>query len=202
MISFVYFDVGGVCILDFSGTNKWKDMQRDLGVTVANQALFETVWKRTRDHICIDRDVDSLLPMFTTEIGLEFPQKYSMLDDFVNRFESNPSIWLVIEKIRKVSRIGLLTNMYPRLFDAIQKRGILPPISWDVVIDSSVVKYQKPDKHIFEIAERQAKTSKESILFVENNVEHIRAAQNFGWQTFLYDPVHPKESSQKLSLLF
>ena len=35
MISFVYFDVGGVVILDFSGTNKWEMVKKEWGITDA-----------------------------------------------------------------------------------------------------------------------------------------------------------------------
>ena len=121
-----------------------------------------------------------------------------MLSDFVNRFESNPSIWPVIEEIKKTCQVGLLTNAYPRMLTEIQRRGILSPIAWDVIIDSSVVGFQKPDRQIFEIAQEKAKINLKEILFVENSPEHVRAAQIFGWQTFLYDSLHPHQSSQKL----
>ena len=31
-LSFIYFDVGGVVIQDFSGTNKWSQLKRELGI--------------------------------------------------------------------------------------------------------------------------------------------------------------------------
>lgn len=31
-IKFIYFDVGGVVILDYSKTNKWNEMLTDLGI--------------------------------------------------------------------------------------------------------------------------------------------------------------------------
>ena len=39
-ISFVYFDVGGVILLDYSGTNKWVEMQRGLGINPELDAKF------------------------------------------------------------------------------------------------------------------------------------------------------------------
>ncbi|MBI5613876.1 hypothetical protein HY947_03040, partial [Candidatus Gottesmanbacteria bacterium] len=70
------------------------------------------------------------------------------LDEFVNRFEKNQSIWPVLESIHKTYRMGLLTNVYPRMLDEIKNRDILPPIQWDVVVDSSIVGYQKPNPKI------------------------------------------------------
>ena len=41
MISFVYFDVGGVAIKDFSGSDKWTELKKEVGVTPENDAEFE-----------------------------------------------------------------------------------------------------------------------------------------------------------------
>ncbi len=198
MIKFVYFDVGGVAILDFSGTQKWEELKRDIGVTNENKEVFTEVWNRYKERVCLDVDVDSLLPILTKEVGLHFSEGYSLLQDFVDRFEANPFIVPVITKAQSTSKIGLLTNMYPRMFDAIQEHGILPDIQWDTIIDSSVVGFQKPDGKFFEIAEKAAGVARDSILYVENSLEHVNAAKEFGWQTFLYDSKNPKESSEKL----
>ncbi len=45
---------------------------------------------------------------------------------------------------------------------------------------------------------QKAGANGQDILFVENTLGNIKAAQTFGWQTFLYDPTHPAESSRKL----
>ncbi len=202
MISFVYFDLGGVAELDFSKTNKWEELKSGIGVNEKNRGAFDVVWKRHHDNICIDCDVDTLIPVLEKEVGLSFPPNYSMLSDFVNRFEPNPSIWPVIEKIIKTCRVGLLTNAYPRMLDAIRERGILPPVDWDAVVDSSVIGYQKPDPRIYEIAETEAKAKGDQILFVENSPEHIEGAQKFGWKTFLYDPSEAQKSSLNLLIFF
>lgn len=202
MISFVYFDVGGVVIQDFSGTNKWNEMLSDMGVNENNIEKFMRVWNRYKDRININIDADTLIPVFEKEVGLRFPDGYSFLLDFVNRFEINKSIWPVIDEIRVHCRVGLLTNMYPRMFEAIKTRGLIPNIRSWVVIDSSIEKVAKPSKKIFEIAQEKAKTRKDEILFVENSPQHLKAAQGFGWQTFLYDSAHPDISSHNLSLFF
>jgi FMN phosphatase YigB (HAD superfamily) len=202
MISFIYFDVGGVVELDFSKTNKWAEMKRDMGITPNNIATFDALFNRYKREICISRQVDSLIPIFEKECQIKLPKNYSWLDDFVSRFEKNPSIWPVIEKIHKNCKIGLLTDMYPGMLKAIIAKNLLPPVSWDVIIDSSVVGYKKPDLEIFEIAESEAGVKKDEILFVENQEENIEAATNFGWQTFLYDSANPVESSRRLSELF
>lgn len=57
MISFVYFDLGGVAVLDFSGTNKWAKLKRDIGIHDTNKAAYDIVWNKYKDRICISRSI-------------------------------------------------------------------------------------------------------------------------------------------------
>lgn len=194
MISFVYFDVGGVVMLDFNKTNKWYEMKHDLGVPDDKMELFDSIWNRY--PIAIDCDVELLIFTIGKEIGIQIPPDYSMLEDFAHRFTPNPSIWLVIEQIHKKCRVGLLTNMYPRMLNLIQSKNLLPRVQWDVIIDSSVVKLKKPDPRIYTLAQDRAHVSGTNIFFVENQEHNIAAAKAAGWRTFLYDTSEPEQSSR------
>ncbi|MFH1244258.1 MAG: HAD-IA family hydrolase [bacterium] len=197
-ISFVYFDVGGVILLDYSGTNKWEEMKLGLGVTPATDTQFEAIWDSQHNRICIDYDVELYVPQFRA-LGLLIPADYSMIADFVSRYEPNPHIWPIIEYVRKNYQTGLLTNMYPKLLAAIYARQELrTDWGWEIIIDSSVVKAQKPEPKIFAIAESKVSCPPSEILFVENSREHIEAAKSRGWQTFLYDSHDYVQSSQDL----
>lgn len=114
MVSFVYFDVGGVVVLDFSGTNKWELLKKELGITKNNDAEFESFWDKYEPMVNAGQDVEKLLPLIRIEFSSKLPEGYSLLiDGFVNRFEANKSTWPIIEKVHKKCKIGLLTNMYP-----------------------------------------------------------------------------------------
>ncbi|MGB4965738.1 MAG: HAD-IA family hydrolase [Microgenomates group bacterium] len=199
MISFIYFDVGGVAMLDFSGTNKWEELKKEMGVNEDNNAAWEHVWSRYKNKVCLDCDVDSLVPIFTTEVGLNLPPDYSLLDNFIKRFTVNMSIWPVVDAVAKKYRIGLLTNMYPRMLSALFEQKLIPPKeTWEIILDSSEIGFQKPDKRLYEIAQQVSGVKNEEILFIENSAEHLQAAQDFGWQTFAYDSQTPNESSREL----
>jgi HAD superfamily hydrolase (TIGR01509 family) len=88
--------------------------------------------------------------------------------------------------------------MYPRMLDELIKQQLLQDLDWDVVIDSSKVGLQKPDPKIFALAMERAGVKPEEILFVENSDEHIQAAKEAGWQTFLYDPSNIQVSTKVL----
>ncbi len=203
MISFVYFDVGGVVIKDFSGTNKWNDMIADLGIGDSDVETFKNFWKVHRREIGNGTlDLDTAVKQLKQNISIQTPEGYSMIDDFVKRFETNPSIWPVIAHIHKTKRIGLLTDMYIHMLDAIFTAGIMPNEQWDTIIDSSKVHCRKPENEIFELAKKQANVPHEEIFFIDNMEENTTAAEKLGWQTFLYDSKNPEESSQKLLEFF
>lgn len=198
MIKFIYFDVGGVVIKDFSGTNKWNELKQNLGLKPEQYEEFETFFDEYEPQVCLGLDIETLVPKLKEKFNLNLPDNYSLLMDFVNRFEKNDSITKVLDKAQAKYKIGLLTNMYPNMLDAIKKDDLLPSTIWNVVIDSSIVHLRKPQKEIFELATHEAGVNREEILFVENGKKHVDAAYEFGWQTFLYDSSNPDTSSLKL----
>lgn len=200
MISFIYFDVGGVVIDDFSGNDKWEQLKAELGINSHNSSAFEEIWQTYSPELNTTRDVESLLPILKDKLGLKLPQDYSLLNGFVNRFEANPSIWPIIEKARHRVRIGLLTNMYPGMFSAIERKNILPNVTWDAIVDSSIELFEKPDVKFFELAEKRANAKHAEILFIDNSPGHVQAAAAFGWQTFLYDPSDHEASCRELAV--
>lgn len=197
--TFIYFDVGGVALLDFSGTDKWSELKRDLGVSTdeVNNA-FNSLWQSVRHKICTEYDVDDLVPELRKIEGVQIPDEYSLLEDIVQRFEQNTSIWPVIESASEQHEVGLLTNMYPRMFSKIEEKGLLPQVKWQVVVDSSVVGAQKPEEAIFEAAERAAGVSPEQICFFDNSQKNVEVAKARGWQGFVYDPQRAAESAREL----
>jgi HAD superfamily hydrolase (TIGR01509 family) len=199
LIKFVYFDVGGVLLLDYSGTSKWVEMKRALGVNEAQDVEFDLIWKKYRERICVDCDVDTIVHEFKRIAGVSIPDGYSMLDDFVTRFEPNPSIWPVAAAAKQKYQVGLLTNMYPRMLAAILEKNLIPDVEWNSTVDSSEIGYQKPEVEIFQKAEELAGAKPEEIFFADNSEEHVTEAAKRGWRTFLYDPQNPEESSIELA---
>lgn len=199
MISFVYFDVGGVVILDTSGTTKWRDMVKDLGFDDHHIDLFNTLYRNHAKEIAIgDMSVEAFIDMIRTSISIPIPSNYNLNDDLVKRFLPNPSIWPVITEIQKHAQTGLLTNMYTDMFKKIQNAQLFPPHHFDIVVDSSIVHLQKPDKDIYDHAQRQANVPENEILFIDNLEKNLVAPKELGWHTYWYDSSRPEEASQAL----
>jgi HAD superfamily hydrolase (TIGR01509 family) len=198
MISFVYFDVGGVVINDCKGNNKFERMKCELGLKPEDNKEFDEFYDKYEKEVCLGKDIDTIIPLIQEKFHIVLPAGYSMLTDFINRFEKNVYIQTVIDKIKQDCRMGLLTNMYPRMLLAMTEKRIMPEANWDVVIDSTIEHLRKPDLAIFELAELKANVKKEEILFVDNTIANINAAKDFGWQTFFYDSSNHKKSCSEL----
>lgn len=197
--NFIYFDVGGVIIGDFSKTNKWNDLKKSLGVPQPLFDEFDSLWSQYETAICTGRDVEELIPIINNELELEITVNLSLLDEFVTRFDKNDSIVTAIQAAKNCSNgIGLLTNMYTGMFAKIQQAALLPDFEFDQIVDSSVEGTLKPKADFFSIAAERAQCNPENILFIDNSEMHTNAAQELGWNVFLYDSGSYELSTKKL----
>lgn len=196
---FIYFDVGGVAVLDFSKTEKWQQMLDDLKLLKENQEEVSRLWDKHAGEICTGRDTDEVAEEIFANLQPPFqlPANYSMLEDFVARFEKNEELLKIIEELKENYSVGLLTNMYPRMLEKIFERGLLPANIWDVVVDSSELKMKKPDLDIYQYAQEAAGVKPEEILFLDNTEGHLEVPSELGWQTMLYDPGDVASSSKQ-----
>ena len=196
MIKFVYFDVGGVVIKDFSKTNKWEDFMVSIGVDKKDFDRFDEYWEDL--EVSVIDDMKSIVPNINNEFGLKLSPEYDLLSEFTSRFEKNESIWPIISKIKKMHKIGLLTDQYPGMLEDIYKRGLMPDTEFDIVIDSSVEKIQKPQREIYELAEKRSGYSGSEILFIDNSQSKLIVPQTMGWNVLLYDPANIEKSNNGL----
>lgn len=196
MIKFVYFDVGGVVVKDFSKTNKWEDFMVSIGVDRQDFDRFDTYWESL--EVSVMDDMQSIVPEINKEFGLKLSSDHDLLSEFTSRFEKNESIWPIISKIKEDYKIGLLTDQYPGMLDALYQRGVMPDIEFDVVIDSSIEKLRKPQKEIYELAEKRSNCSGYEILFIDNSESKLIVPRDMGWKVLLYDPSNIKDSNKML----
>lgn len=199
MIKFIYFDVGGVVIKDFSGTGKWEDLKLELGIPEDKSQEFEDIYDLHQDEINTRREIDSLVPIYKEKFNIKVPDNYSFLiDGFIKRFEKNEGIWSVMNKAKKEFKIGLLTNMYVGMLEEIKKAELLPDIDFDQIIDSSVEKIQKPYKAVYELAQKRSGFRGDEILFIDNSKKHLEEPKKLGWKTFWYDSSNIEKSNADL----
>ena len=200
-IKFVYFDVGGVVVLDFSKTNKWQEMLDDLKIPKNLQDGLSDLFDRYEPDICRGKkSLDDFLDQAKKEFNIILPADFSFQDDMISRFTKNQSLWPILEKLSEVYQLGLLTNMYPNMLD-ILKAKYFPKVSWQIEIDSSKVGLAKPDKEIYHLAQTKTGLRPNQILFIDNTAKNLDYPQTLGWQTLLYDPSQPDLSNREITEL-
>ncbi len=200
-MKFVYFDVGGVLIKDLSDDdNGWKVLLKKLGLKDSQQQKFDDFFdifekdlekgKKLRDFPLIMRD----------RFGINLPNNYSIGDDMVNNFfVRNEGIWQIVNSVKNKYKVGLLTNMYEGMLNLIKEKGLIPNMNWDVIADSSIEKCRKPDRKIYEIAQKRAEVESSEILFIDNKQENLEIPKQMGWQTYWYNPGDYEKSNWKLA---
>ena len=200
-IKYVFFDIGGVLLTDFSGNGGHDELLEELGATPSTRHKFENIWSVWEPWACLNADVDDLLPILTAT-GFNPPHPtYSLLDHgLVKRFRPNQSIWPLVDGLQP-HRCGIISNMYPRMRNLIQEQTLLPPAiaKWFNILDSSELGLQKPNIDIFEYAAATVSYSPSEILFVDNMADNLIAPQTLGWQVFHYDSTDHRSSVAQLS---
>jgi len=198
-IKFIYFDVGGVLIKDFSKTDKFNELLDDLGLNQIQKDNFIDRFSEKEDEICKGLlSCEVFLESYPEYSQFKLKGEYSLCQDFVDRFELNTSIHGLVDQLTKKYKVGLLTNMYLGMLDKIKQRELLPSVKWDVEVDSSVVNLAKPHAEIFQLAQKLAKVEPGEILYIDNTQKHLDAAKKEGWSVFLYDPADTERSTREL----
>lgn len=201
-ISFVYFDVSGVAIKDFSDTDEWDRMIDDeLGIPSEYRSEFNSYYDSIEPEICTGKiHVDSLLPKIIKDFHATVDPTFSLQKYFVEHLSKNISIIEVMKKlVNRGVKIGLLTDQYPGMLELIFSTGLIDKSIFDVIIDSSIEKVHKPDKAIYNIAAKKAKNNPENILFIDNTKANLEAAKALGWHTFYYNSSDYDQSNQELA---
>ena len=198
-ISFVYFDVGGVAIKDFSDTDKWDKMFAELGF--GNQAeIAKKIYMEHDDAICLGQmKVEDLIPIYKEKLGINFADTFDFLQSFIDRFAKNDDLQSIVDLAKSKVKVGLLTDIYLGMLERIDNKGLLPLASWDTIIDSSVVKVRKPMPEIYQLAQERANVPANEILFVDNRQKNLDGAKLAGWQTFLYDSSNYDQANKDLA---
>ena len=204
-IKFIYFDVGGVVIQDFSCTNHFHQLLIDLGLEAHHDLeLFSQLYHQHETKLAKGQmSLNQLFSLLQSRLNLSPPPDYSFMEDVVIRFSPNPSLWPILSQLHsKQLKLGLLTNMYLDMFSQIRQANLLPDFDWDIIVDSSLVRLAKPEPEIYHYAQQQAGVSPNQILFIDNLSENLKVPAKLGFQTFLYNSCNYTQSTQQLINFF
>ncbi len=188
-VSFVYFDING-CLVRFFH-RAFVRIAEDTGAPADG---IESVFWHYNDAVCRgELTIEEFNQLFAEQLGLDV---MDWREYYLNAVDPISEMQEVVAWAGEHYRIGLLSNIMPGFIDEMMKRGILPRLSYDVVIDSSVVGAIKPERRMYEIAEEKAGVPPSEILLVDDSRANLMAAERMDWHVLWFDDFRPAESAE------
>ena len=181
MISFLYFDLGGV-VFEFHPDNRIKEMSMESGISEVR--LQMTLFDSGFADDC-DAGLYSAKEMHIAACErLDWRPSYREFQNlWASAFVPSRPVMSVARRLSRRYRIGLLTNNPPLL------REVLSDIEPDMetifhpILFSGELKVMKPASTIFHHTIHAANCPAEKILFIDDSLQHLEAAQQVGLNT-------------------
>lgn len=191
-IRFIYFDVNG-CLVRFFH-RAFTQIAADTSVP---SDVVETAFWHYNDAVCRGEiQLDEFNRLFAERIGvpsLDWQKYYMAAVDPIQ--EMHPLLSWAAEHYH----VGLLTNIMPGFVEAMLQSGLLPKITYSVIVDSSQVGVIKPEPKIYEIATEKTGVQPGEILLVDDSRSNLMAAEKFGWHVLWFDDFRPEDSIKRIS---
>lgn len=186
-ISFVYFDVNG-CLVRFYH-QAFARIGADLDVP---SDLVETAFWHYNDQVC--RGSMTMVEFnraFGKRLGTDH---FDWATYYLQAVKAMPGMNTLVEWTCNHYGVGLLTDIMPGLVRQMRELGILPDVSYDIIVDSSEVHLIKPERAIYELAQAQAGCQAEEILFIDDSRANLMAAEKLGWHVMWFDGEQPGQT--------
>lgn len=190
-VSFVYFDING-CLVRFFHPAFTK-IAADTG---APSDIVESTFWRYNDAVCRgDMPLDEFNALLARCFEVE---TFDWAPYYLEAITSISETAELIKWVAENYRVGLLSNIMPGLIPAMRQSGLLPDITYDSIVDSSVVGAIKPEPKIYEIATKQSGFEPAEILLVDDSRANLMAAEKAGWHVLWFDDFVPAESARRI----
>jgi FMN phosphatase YigB (HAD superfamily) len=190
-VRFVYFDMNE-CLVRF-GSRSFAKLADESGASVD---AIETIFWQYDAEVC--RGTVSI-----DELNTALAQRLSMLVDwkryYLEAVEAMPGMDELLRWVGENYHVGIISNTMPGFIESLRAVGRLPNITYDAIVDSSVIHALKPEQAIFDAAVKQAGIEPQEILLVDDNRGNLAAASRLGWKTVWFDAYHPEESIVNIS---
>jgi FMN phosphatase YigB (HAD superfamily)/DNA-binding XRE family transcriptional regulator len=189
-VSFVYFDVNGVCVRFLH--KAFTEVSRQSGKSID---FVETLFWRYNDTVTSGQmEMGEFNDILGRELEIE---NFDWVPFYMNNVEQMPGIEPLIKWAAEHYEIGLLSNIMPGFLDLLIQRNIIPNLDYKVIVDSSKVGALKPTPKIYEIAQQLAAVEPGEILTIDDDRTNLVTADRLGWHVVWFDEIRPEESIER-----
>lgn len=177
-IKAMIFDVGGVLC-------EWREIVKEFAREIGmDEERFVEVFLKYSFDPKIGSDlgymtIDEFFEKLTADLGVLEKAK-DWRQRFVPGFRRIEPSFTLLEELKGKYQLALLTNAKVGLWDE-WKEGNLRQY-FKVIVDSSEVHILKPDKRIFQILLNRMQLRPEQCLFIDDEIQNIKAAEKLGFQ--------------------
>lgn len=192
-IKFVYFDIGGVLLY-------WEGIYRDLSKRF-NKSRGEIQFAYDKHQELSLRGIESSEDYWfriSKELNIASGEILDFMEYSINGFTPISQTHNMVYEIGKIFPVGLLSNIHTGYYQKCIDRKLIPKYNYSVVVQSCEIGLIKPEKEIFDYAQKSAKVPHENILFIDDMEENVKVASVLGWQTVRFDPNNPAGSVKKI----
>ena len=190
-IEFVYFDVNGVLVRFFH--RAFSALAHDANVSAD---VIESVFWRYND--AVNRN-EMTLQQFEEKIAEQIGlNNISWIQYYLDNVEPITEMHECIKAVSENYRVGLITNSMPGFVESMIKKGLIPDLAYEAIIDSSRTGFVKPEQQIFDLAAEAAHMSPSKLLLIDDGRTNVTAAEALGWHVLWFDDFHPSESRSRI----
>lgn len=111
--------------------------------------------------------------------------KYLVWNKFYKNLNTDREVIKLIKKLKKNYKIFLFSNYIGELLRTLLEKQKITDL-FDEIIISSEHKLKKPDPKFFEVLLKKSGVSKDEILFIDDKLENINGAKDFGINAFQF----------------
>jgi FMN phosphatase YigB (HAD superfamily)/DNA-binding XRE family transcriptional regulator len=190
-VRFVYFDINGCLVRFFHGAFALLAEQSDEPADVVEM----TFW-HYNDQVCRgEMSVEEFDRTLAERLHLKQVdwQRY-----YLDAIEVIEDMHELVSWVAENYKVGLLTNIMPGFVDAMLRRKLLPNVTYDAIVDSSIVGAIKPEPAIYERAIKLAGVDPKEILLIDDSRSNLMAAEKFGWHVMWFDDYRPENSIKNI----
>ena len=179
---YILFDSDGVCIQ----AERFSDvLLREKGITTeTTSAFFSTIFQ---ECLIGKRDLKQSLPPYLEEWGIKSSVDELLAYWFSSENKPNTELLNYVQVLRKDGMQCYLATNQEKYRTEYMEHEMGFGNLFDSIFSSANLGFVKPARKFYEIIHTEiGSPNKKEVLFVDNTLENIQSADEFGFQTILY----------------
>jgi FMN phosphatase YigB (HAD superfamily) len=198
MIKIVFFDFGNVLVTydkvftkvchDFNLNHKeFMDYHSSFDeLLTIGKIKTDEFWKKCMEHYNLD---------------LEKARQYNFASAWVSDYEKIQATVTLINEISKKIEIGIISNICSEIWESALRDSWVPNVNYKSIILSYKVGLIKPNRDIYELAQKESGVNPNEILFIDDKEKNLIEPKKLGWKTINFNPAEAEKSIEEIRKL-